>query len=269
MTVTAAPDLDHFASRGFLRFPGALDPALTARWRDAALPRLRDAPEQIKDTVPTGPVGALGTLDPGDPRTWRWRRATLRGVDRARLEDVAPAVHAALNHLVAPGRLATSHITDYLIVSFPQRGLRRWLLARRPRRGAWHLDDPAERMTLRGWSNAALLVILFTDLAPGGGGPLLACDSPPRVAAALDGGPVDFAARARSRQIVSECRDFVEVTGRAGDVFLLHPFVLHSPAPNRSRVARILANPMLRVVDPLDFRGGPSPLERITAGWLR
>ena len=59
----------------------------------------------------------------------------------------------------------------------------------------------------------------------------------------------------------------MEVTGSAGDVMLLHPFMLHSPTENRGRSVRVLANPMLRVVDDLDFRAGRSPLEQVTAGW--
>lgn len=263
-------DLDQFASHGYLRLPGALDGDLVADWAQSALPRLRDRPFELKDAVP--PAQTLATIDPDDPATWRWRRATLRGADRARIAEVAPDVLATVGALVGGvDRVATRHITDYLIMAFPQRGLRRLLPARlpNPRRGSWHLDDPGPAMRLTGWRNAILLIVLFSDIDPGGGGPVLACDSPAHVARLLAGSDgVDFVDRTATREIVSRCSRIEEVTGRAGDVLVCHPFLLHCPSANRSRRLRVLANPMLQVVDELDFANGTSPLEQVTRGWL-
>jgi hypothetical protein len=268
-------DLEHFAKRGFLRVPSALAPDLVTRWRENALPRLREhEASQLVDSVPPSPPDAFAALDPQRPRTWRWRRATLRRTESVRIADAAPALAEALDALLGgPALLRDESVTDYLILSFPARGLRRWLPARPATSRvevSYHLDDPRPGMTLRGWRNAVLLVLLFSDLAPGGGGPVLACDSPPRVARALATGG-DFTDPALAAGIARECTDRLEVTGRAGDAFVLHPFVLHTPTRNRSGRLRVLANPMLRARRELDFSpgaAGDSPLERITRGWV-
>lgn len=72
------------------------------------------------------------------------------------------------------------------------------------------------------------------------------------------------------QEILTSCPERYEVTGKAGDVLLLHPFVLHSASSNWRRTVRVLANPMLSVRDELAFAPGSearSPLERITQEW--
>ena len=272
-------DLDHFARRGFVRVPGALDPELTRRWHDDALERVR-ALDQVRDWLPRTPKEELSTLDSEDPTTWRWRRATLDGRRRVKLAVGAPAVWEGICALLGgEQRVFTRSITDYLILGFPSRGTRRWkdrirdrLFGSDPRAGAaFHLDDPGPAMNLDSWTNALLLVVLYSDIAPGGGGTLLACDSPPRVARRLLQGEADFTGKDEAASLVRKCSDFEEVTGRAGDILLLHPFLLHSPTTNRSDVVRVLANPMIRVNSPLHFAPeseATSPLEEITRSWV-
>lgn len=61
---------------------------------------------------------------------------------------------------------------------------------------------------------------------------------------------------------------FVEVTGEVGDVFLLHPFMLHSASENRRRDVRIITNPPVAVKEPFCLdRENPndySPVEQKT-----
>jgi len=268
--VAVALDHDHFAQHGYARLGCALDPDLVKDWARRALVRLREHPEELKDSVPPTDPADFSQLDPEDPATWRWRRATLTGARRARLSQVAPAVAAAAQSLLAPHRLATEQLSDYLIITFPARGLRR-VPSPSPGRhtGRWHLDDPGTSMSLAGWHNALLLFVLYSDIAPGGGGPFVACDSPMRIARLLRDQPgVDLTDAAVVRRVVRSCATFREITGRAGDVFVAHPFLLHSPSTNRGATPRLLANPMLRTVAPLDFDTGTSALETITRGWI-
>ncbi|MCO4769047.1 MAG: hypothetical protein KDA24_03390 [Deltaproteobacteria bacterium] len=274
-----AVDLEQFAQRGFVTIPAAVDPDLVTAWRDGALIRLRDrASEELKDSVPRSEPRDFATLDPARPRTWKWKRATLRGTASAPLAKAAPAVLDGVAQLVGGvGRLRHQSISNYLIMSFPARGVRRLVATgealggRTPGPGSYHLDDPGPSMGLEGWRNAVLLVVLFSDIAPGGGGPILACDSPARVARRLALGGADFVGDDDCSAIVRECTDLHEVTGQAGDVMILHPFLLHSPTTNRRRRLRVLANPMLQVSDTLSFAPGSaarSPLERITQSWV-
>jgi hypothetical protein len=63
--------------------------------------------------------------------------------------------------------------------------------------------------------------------------------------------------------LVGQCHDFVEATGEVGDVYLLHPYVLHAKSRNSLRRPRFITNPPLTLAEPMRFdRPDPSPVER-------
>jgi len=47
--------------------------------------------------------------------------------------------------------------------------------------------------------------------------------------------------------------DFVEATGSVGDVYLLHPLMLHSASNNMNREVRIITNPPVSLNEPFVF----------------
>lgn len=55
-----------------------------------------------------------------------------------------------------------------------------------------------------------------------------------------------FAAQQNSDQ-------FVEATGSVGDVYLLHPLMLHSASNNKLRALRIITNPPVSLKQPFQF----------------
>lgn len=60
---------------------------------------------------------------------------------------------------------------------------------------------------------------------------------------------------------------FVEVTGVVGDVYLLHPLMLHSASNNQTRALRVITNPPVSVKEPFNFDredGNYSAVERLT-----
>ena len=259
---------------------GALAPQVTERWSADALSRVA-AGEELREWFPRTPRSSFASLDPNDPATWKWTRATLTGRRRANLANEAPRAWEAICALMGgEHRVRTREITDYLILSFPSQRIPTWTsrilkpLSRKfPRfHTAFHLDDPDTKMGLDGWTNALLMVVLFSDITPRGGGTLLACDSPALVARRLAEGEVDFTTNDELKTIVRRCSDFQEVEGKAGDMLLLHPFLLHSATKNHGDCVRILANPMIESRTPLHFATGTrvlSPVEEITQSWLR
>ncbi len=67
------------------------------------------------------------------------------------------------------------------------------------------------------------------------------------------------------RELLAQCHDFIEVTGRVGDVVLLHPFMLHASSQNHSRTARFLTNPPIHLREPMRLSredGAYSPVEK-------
>jgi hypothetical protein len=60
---------------------------------------------------------------------------------------------------------------------------------------------------------------------------------------------------------------FVEVTGQVGDVYLLHPLMLHTASNNALRKVRVITNPPVSIQEPFVFDrpdGGYSIVERKT-----
>ena len=53
--------------------------------------------------------------------------------------------------------------------------------------------------------------------------------------------------------LVSQCQDFTEMTGRLGDVVLLHPYALHAVSQNHLGVARFITNPPIALKEPMNF----------------
>lgn len=53
--------------------------------------------------------------------------------------------------------------------------------------------------------------------------------------------------------IQEKCSNFVEATGQIGDVYLLHPLMLHTASRNALRIPRIIVNPKVSVKEPFRF----------------
>ena len=53
--------------------------------------------------------------------------------------------------------------------------------------------------------------------------------------------------------IVKQCREFHEMTGKVGDVVLMHPLMVHSASRNSLRIPRIITNPPVALKEPFNF----------------
>jgi hypothetical protein len=78
---------------------------------------------------------------------------------------------------------------------------------------------------------------------------------------------VDVAARLRPSVL---CRRAAEATGRAGDVYLCHPFIVHTATwPHRGSTPRMMAQPGIEVPDGFAVTGSdPSPVARAIVSGL-
>lgn len=53
--------------------------------------------------------------------------------------------------------------------------------------------------------------------------------------------------------IVKQCSEFHEMTGKIGDVILMHPLMAHSASRNSLRIPRIITNPPVSLNEPFNF----------------
>lgn len=137
--------------------------------------------------------------------------------------------------------------------------------------GAWHVDGHWFDHYLHSPEVGLVVIMLFSDIRPNGGGTALAEGSHIDVIQSLCEHGLDGCrntALARHTLRKGHVYDIVEVTGDAGDVVLLHPLLLHARSSNLSTsppTVRIIAHPRIPLKAPLNLLQPRSLLECTTA----
>jgi hypothetical protein len=131
----------------------------------------------------------------------------------------------------------------------------------------WHKDGDFFRHFLDSPEQGLLPIVLWSDVIHQAGGTFAACDSVPLVARYLRDHPEGVEPNGFPiRSMIEQCRDFIEVTGAAGDVFILHPYLLHASSQNVLKLTRVITNPPVALREPMNFnRTNPaafSPVEK-------
>ncbi len=123
-----------------------------------------------------------------------------------------------------------------------------------PQQPGWHKDGWHFRHFLNSPEQALVTVPLYTDIQERSGGTFLIVDSIAPVARMLRDSLAGLhpdsvqGAGYLIPGLVDCCETFTELTGEAGDMALLHPFMLHRVSINSSSRPRFIANmaPVLR-----------------------
>jgi tetratricopeptide (TPR) repeat protein len=258
--------------RGYVTLRGAVPRSILRRIRHDSLRRLREAPERfIKDYEPAWKAGAQA-FDPNDPATFFRERIDLFGETLLDLPEELPRVWEAICVLVGgEERVAERHICDNVILNLRSPPLRPGAKAPEPGWESWHIDAPLELATFDRWINGLVGVVLVDDVAPGAGATYIAPESVGLLTRDLAAHPegLDLASRDVGVAISARCTELVELHGEAGDVFLLHPFMLHTASPNPTGRVRWMANPNIALREPLDVTDPRSPIERAITQHLR
>lgn len=220
-------------------------------------------------------------MDPADKSTWTRERTNMPSHRLFDAGDFAPRAWAAICELcggearIDPG---TRQWRDGFIVNLGSAEAEAAGAPPPEQLNNWHVDGDFFVHYLDSPEQGLLVVPLFTDIRPGGGGTMICPPAVPHVARWLLEHPEgvsprmipradpDFARehnewfKALSRRVAEEHRQkkkdgecFVEVTGKAGDVYLLHPLMLHSATTNPRRDVRIITNPPVSLVEPFRF----------------
>jgi hypothetical protein len=184
------------------------------------------------------------------------------------VREFAPRVYDAMCDLVGgEDRIGQPcRWSDHFIVNLGVGADEPWQPAG-PDTPGWHKDGDFFRHFLDSPEQGLLVFVNWTDVVHQGGPTYIATDSVPVVAKFLAERPEGvLPSEFNFRELVGQCREFEEATGAAGDVFLLHPFVLHAASQNPLRVIRIITNPPVHLNEPMRFdRSAPdehSPVER-------
>ena len=224
---------------------------------DAAFPRELAAAGRVR-------LWADLDEDPDDPRTWTRPVVRLDQYTDELFQRAAntPRLHAAFDQLVGPRRWQRLGSLGTWPVRFPHPD--------DPGDAGWHVeaswgDDAGNlRLDLHSSGRALLLLFLFSDVGPD--------DAPTRVrlGSHLDVPPLLAPAGASGREFfelaveaeaASAHREVALATGRAGDVWLCHPFVVHAAQPHCGSEPKFMAQPPLLPTGEFE-PDSPSPMEQ-------
>ncbi|WFE59676.1 phytanoyl-CoA dioxygenase [Micromonospora sp. WMMD712] len=269
-----AEQIESFVADGFVRVPNAFPAALAAECRNLLWKQL--------------------DVDPDDSSTWTREvvRLGLRGDDAFVRSANTPALVEAYDQLVGAGRWRPLDMVGTFPIRFP--------VDRDPEQAedyGWHIDasflspegvaamssgqdwegelplvppdyDRIFRSNLVSRGRALLVLLLYSDTGERDAPTLI------RVGSHLDVPPLLAPYGAEGTYLA--CRDvgadrpLAMATGRAGDAYLCHPFLVHTPITNTGTSPRFMAQPSLQPTGEFDLDradGQYVPVERaIRAG---
>lgn len=246
-------EIEHFISRGYVVIRDAMPRDFVARQVDRMWTRLG--------------------YDRSDRSTWARERIHMELRDRWTVSQLAPRVWGAVLDLVGGEERIEMPYTwgDGFIVNLGVRADEPWEGPSRKSPG-WHKDGDFFRHFLDSPEQGLLTLVLWTDVRSKGGATFIAPESVGAIARLLSQHPEGLSPEELHEcyeEVLSQCNEFVEATGNAGDVYLLHPYMLHATAPNILRDGRAITNPPITLREPMRFDRPAQWLSPVEAAVLR
>jgi hypothetical protein len=235
-SVLSAADLENFLAYGFVHLKNCFDTApgsVAHRWVEESW--LRNG------------------ISPTDRTTWPNDKIHMPGTERVNVRDFSPYAYAAICELCGGEDRVKEDTTwgNFFIANYGFGRNKEWV-APSPKAEGWHVDGDMFLHFLDSADQGLLVVVLFSDIHPQGGGTFIACDSVEKIARYLAAHPEGVEPNGFSaKTLIQQCKDCRETTGKAGDVFLLHPFTLHTSSYNHRPEARFMINPVVELREPM------------------
>ena len=239
-----APTVGDFSADGFLVVRGAVAPDIVRACVDVIETELRGR-----------------GVDPRDPATWTEPvvRFPCPGGPAFAAAGTSPALRETYDALLGPGRwVQREGIGGTLPVRFPS--------MKDPGDAGWHIDGSYD-VDGRWWVNVysrhrgLLALFLFTDVGPADAPTEILVGSHldvPRVLAPF-GAPGVFSGDVTALLPAATFRRArARATGRSGDVYVCHPFLVHRATwPHLGSGPRVIAQPEIAHHEPFALRHGP------------
>jgi Phytanoyl-CoA dioxygenase (PhyH) len=186
-------------------------------------------------------------LPPDDPAAWHRRMIHVRELFSNDPFDriLNPRLEVGLDQIMGSGRATIHNHFGWWPVLFP--GFKG--------RGGWHVDGDDFHHHLTSLEQGLVTVFLFSDVSPGDGGTAVAVGSHHAVARLLaDAEPSGLRYKDLLRKLPSVgASQVVELTGKAGDVAMLHPFLIHRSCANTGTKVRFACNPRYSLKEPMQL----------------
>jgi hypothetical protein len=257
--VLTQEQVDHFINRGYVVIDDCFD-------------------EAHADWMMKGIWERMG-VDPNDKSTWtkgkyhnkngRYHMPAHRVV---KIDDFSPKAYWAMNDLAGgEGKYVdeTYRWYDNPIVSLGCDEDESYPGGAPPADFGWHIDGGSFTHFLDAPEVAMLVVPIYSkEVKSNGGATWIAPDSIPLICKYLQEHPegvdrIDFVS------IMKQCKDFVELTAKQGQVVLVHNLCCHTGSPNALRIPRFMANPCMSLKEPMKFDKPKDQLNIIERATLR
>jgi hypothetical protein len=213
-------DVEAFIDRGYVRLPGAVDPEVATSVRQAA--------EAL--VVPDG-------------QAWQLGLATVYDVP-ALVGAISPAVRTGMDAVLGAGRWFCDSVWGFP-TGFPG-----------PAESIWHFDGDWFTHHLSSPEQVLSPLFLWQDTGDDDGPTLLRPGSHHAIARIVAAAEPYGIPGSGTQVDVEGCAEVVPAVGRAGDVYLCHPFLLHAVNPDGPRARRVISNVAVHHWGPLPFRSG-------------
>ncbi|KAF8168265.1 hypothetical protein B0H34DRAFT_779662 [Crassisporium funariophilum] len=250
--------VDHFLEHGYVVIKHAFTREKAAEWTKNVWLRL--------------------DLDPNDKSTWDRERIHMPWHHREKVADFAPKAWAAIKDLLGGEERIMEEAScwgDSFIVNLGTDELEKSGETVAPEDlGNWHVDGDFFVHFLDSPEQALLVIPIYSDIEPRGGGTMISPDGINMIAQYLAAHPEGVLPTGLSftpstsrfenpreedpgywshLKEIKTCKQFVEMTGEIGDVVLMHPLMMHSASKNYLRIPRIITNPPVSLKKPFNF----------------
>lgn len=227
-------DIDDFVERGFCVLENAFDAPMAEAARDVVWRRMAEKAGIRRDDPGTWPAGYDIEERPAVPEV---------------LACFTDPLAEAIEDLVGTGRWRGERGWGFWPVNFAHG-------ADRPRGSVpvegWHIDGNWFRHTIDSPRQGLLVIGVFSDIGPDGGGTLVAEGSHRRTARVLAEHPEGMTHLELFDAVLAEpIGNFTELTGAAGDVVLAHPFLFHTRGFKHTGPPRFISNTEAGLREPL------------------
>jgi len=250
--------IDEFCEQGFVAVRGALPLHVVRACVDAIENELRSR-----------------AVDPGDRTTWTAPVIRINSPEGPAFAaaGTSPALHEVYDALIGPGRwIPRNGVGGTVPVRFPS--------TKDPGDAGWHIDGSYDVggqwwVNVQSRGRGLLALFLLTDVGDADAPTELLIGSHldvPGVLAPFGGRGVCFDEVAGRLPASTFERPRAHATGRAGDVYVCHPFLVHRATwPHRGVGPRMIAQPAIPQYQPFQLRGGSDvyPVERSILRGLR
>jgi hypothetical protein len=240
-----------FMKNGFLRLPGAISQDKCDWWTRDVWHRLG--------------------MDPGDKSTWTIERNHMSKLNVVPAKEIAPVAWAAICELCGgEDRIAKGGDmwTDGFIVNLGSEETEGRAVPPKELK-LWHVDGDFFNHFLDSPEQALLVIPCWSDVGENSGATWICDEGPKKIGKLLYDHPEGrsplmdpigtkheaYQVPKLYNQIVQDSPDesFFEMTGKKGDVILMHPLMLHSASKNGRRAIRIITNPPVSLSEPFKF----------------